>query len=122
MEKLYLFLLALCAVKPDESFIGFEETDTGVNFTSELAANAGGQLLTKIRLLPTAVLAPSVMIAEEMGLDIIRSKYPVEEGWLSHVAEMRIMEKEKLMGIIPMISEGGTVETDNAAADADPVM
>lgn len=122
MQKNYLFIAALCAVKPDNTFQSSIEEDGATTFISEIGPEQKMKLETAVRIVPTVMVAPTLTEAREMALEVAKRKYPVRDGWLGHTVELVILEKEKLLGILPMISKGGTVETDNGAAEQERLM
>ncbi|MDT5120658.1 MAG: hypothetical protein QOC96_140 [Acidobacteriota bacterium] len=122
MPKNYLFIAALCAVKPDDTFQSSAVEDGATTFISEVKPEHEMQLKTLVRVVPTALVASTLTEAREMALEIVQQKYPVKDGWLGHSVELVIMEKEKMLSIMPMISKGGTVETDNGAAKQERLM
>ncbi|PYS48695.1 MAG: hypothetical protein DMF68_12280 [Acidobacteria bacterium] len=122
MAKNYLFIAALCAVKPDDAFQSSIEEDGSTTFVSEVQLEHKTKIETSIRIVPTALVASTVSEAKEMALEIVKRKYPVKDGWLGHSVELVIMEKEKMLSILPMLSKGGTVETDNGAAKQERLM
>jgi hypothetical protein len=120
MQKQYLFLLALCAVKPDERFMDSVEEDGKITFFSDGGPEHGYKMSTEVGITPVSVIAPTAKIAKKMGLDIAEEKFPMTDGWLSHTVMIRLMEKKKIKEVSTMINWGEpVVDDDDDAIDED---
>jgi hypothetical protein len=123
MQKQYLFMLALGAIKPDERFKESREESGKIIFISDGGPEYGYNMETEVGLTPVNVVAPTVKIAEKMGLDIAREKFPLDEGWRSHSVMIRLMEKKKIKEVLPLIGWGEPlVDDDDSAMDEEPII
>jgi hypothetical protein len=124
MQKQYLYLLAMAAVKPDSRFKSSTEESGKIVFLSEGGAEYGPDVKTEIGITPVTVIAPSAVEAEKMGLEIAREKFPIADGWLSHAVKLSFMSKHSFKKVLPLIAWGEPVDAydDDDLSDQESIM
>jgi hypothetical protein len=118
MHAMKLYIMALCAVKPDPDCMNVVEEGPGrIGFTAR--QRDGMSRSAPITVAPHADVAASPELAKEYGLERALEMWPREEGWVAHEVAITRVHQADMIELLNLIS-GETFEAEEReAADDD---